>query len=122
VGRAPQLEAEVRRETARRRCWGNAALQGVTVLAGGEFQRATDPWVDFGPSNRVYAVSLGFDDTGPDDGLFVGTSTDGGATWRAPVPVIVDRQFEFFNDEDALAADFWSTSPHRGSPACARAT
>jgi hypothetical protein len=95
--------------------WTNAALQGVTILAGGEFQRATDPWVDFGPSNRVYALSLGFDDTGPDNGLFVSTSTNGGATWGAPVPVIIDRQFEFFNDKDALAADDWSTSPHRGN-------
>jgi Neuraminidase (sialidase) len=95
--------------------WTNAAVQGVTILAGGEFQRATDPWVDFGPSNRVYAFSLGFDDNGPDNGLFVSTSTDGGATWGAPVPVIVDRQFEFFNDKNALAADDWSTSPHRGN-------
>jgi Neuraminidase (sialidase) len=68
----------------------------------------------------VYAFSLGFDDTGPDNGLFVSTSTDGGATWGAPVPVIVDRQFEFFNDKNALAADDWSTSPHRGNVYVAR--
>jgi hypothetical protein len=95
--------------------WTNSALQGVSILAGGEFQRVTDPWVDFGPSNRVYAFSLGFDDTGPDNGLFVSTSTDGGATWGPPVPVIIDRQFEFFNDKNALAADDWSSSPHRGN-------
>ena len=77
------------------RTWANIPLPGVSILAGGEFQRVTDPWVDFGPSNRVYAFSLGFDDTGPDNGLFVNTSTDGGLTWGAPVPVIIDRQFEF---------------------------
>src|SRR5205807_747501 len=76
-------------------------------------QRVTDPWVDFGPSNRVYAFSLGFDDTGPDNGLFVNTSTDGGLTWGAPVPVIIDRQFEFFNDKNALAVDNWASSPNR---------
>jgi len=53
------------------RTWSNIPLPGVSILAGGEFQRVTDPWVDFGPSNRVYAFSLGFDDTGPDNGLFV---------------------------------------------------
>jgi Neuraminidase (sialidase) len=63
----------------------------------------------------VYAFSLGFDDTGPDNGLFVSTSTDGGVTWGSPVPVIVDRQFEFFNDKNALAADDWSSSPYRGN-------
>lgn len=97
------------------RTWANSALQGVSILAGGEFQRVTDPWVDFGPSNRAYAFSLGFDDTGPDNGLFVSTSTDGGATWGSPVPVIVDRRFEFFNDKNALAADDWSSSPYRGN-------
>jgi hypothetical protein len=95
--------------------WANIPLQGVGILAGGEFQRVTDPWVDFGPSNRVYAFSLGFDDTGPDNGLFVNTSIDGGLTWGAPVPVIIDRQFEFFNDKNALAADDWSSSPNRGN-------
>ena len=95
--------------------WANIPLPGVSILAGGEFQRVTDPWVDFGPSNRVYAFSLGFDDTGPDNGLFVNTSTDGGLTWGAPVPVIIDRQFEFFNDKNALAVDNWASSPNRGN-------
>jgi Neuraminidase (sialidase) len=97
------------------RTWANMPLQGVSILAGGEFQRVTDPWVDFGPSNRVYAFSLGFDDTGPDNGLFVSTSTDGGLTWGAPVPVIIDREFKFFNDKNALVADDWSSSPNRGN-------
>ena len=38
--------------------WRNIALQGVGIVAGGEFQRVTDPWVDFGPSNRVYGTML----------------------------------------------------------------
>jgi hypothetical protein len=97
------------------RTWTNIPLQGVSILAGGEFQRVTDPWVDFGPSNRVYAFSLGFDDTGPDNGLFVSTSKDGGLTWGPQVAVIIDRQFEFFNDKNALTADDWASSPHRGN-------
>jgi Neuraminidase (sialidase) len=97
------------------RTWTNIPVQGLGIVARGEFQRLTDPWVDFGPANRVYAFSLAFDDTGPDNGLFVSTSTDGGATWGDQVPVIVDRQFEFFNDKNALAADDWSASPQRGN-------
>jgi hypothetical protein len=95
--------------------WTNIPLRGVGIVAGGEFQRVTDPWVDFGPSNRVYAFSLGFDDTGPDNGLFVSTSTDGGSTWGAPVAVIIDRQFEFFNDKNAMAADDVSSGSNRGN-------
>jgi len=97
------------------RTWANIPLRGVSILAGGEFQRVTDPWVDFGPSNRVHAFSLGFDDTGPDNGLFVNTSTDGGLTWGPPVAVIVDRKFEFFNDKNAMTADDWGSSPNAGN-------
>ena len=95
--------------------WTNIPVQGLSTIAGGEFQRLTDPWVDFGPGNRVYAFSLAFDDTGPDNGLFVSTSTDGGLTWGPQVPVIVDRQWEFFNDKNALTVDDWASSPHRGN-------
>ena len=42
--------------------WLNQAIPGVTVASGGTYQRNTDPWVDFGPGNRVYAASLPFDD------------------------------------------------------------
>jgi hypothetical protein len=67
--------------------WTNVPLHGVSTLAGGEFQRVTDPWVDFGPSNRVHAFSLGFDDTGPGNGLFVNTSADGGLSGGHPSKV-----------------------------------
>jgi hypothetical protein len=95
--------------------WTNAALQGAGILAGGEFQRVTDPWVGFGLNNRVHATSLAFDDTGPDNAIFVHTSSDGGLTWGPPVPVIVDRSFVFFNDKQALVADDFARSPHRGN-------
>jgi hypothetical protein len=45
----------------------------------------------------------------------VTTSTDGGLTWGAPVPVIIDRDFKFFNDKNAMAVDDWGSSPHRGN-------
>jgi hypothetical protein len=38
------------------RTCANIPLPGVSILAGGEFQRVTDPWVDFGPSDRVLCV------------------------------------------------------------------
>jgi hypothetical protein len=95
--------------------WTNAPVQGAAILAGGEFQRVTDPWVAFGPDNRVHATSLAFDDTGPDNAIFVHTSADGGRTWGPPVPVIVDRSFVFFNDKQTLVADDFAGSPHRGN-------
>jgi hypothetical protein len=87
----------------------------VGKVAGGTYQRVTDPWVDFGPGNRVYGVSLGFDDTTFRNAIFVSTSTDGGLTWGAPVPVIVDTEFQFFNDKQAIAVDNAAASPFRGN-------
>jgi hypothetical protein len=96
--------------------WRETPVQGVSRLAGGAYERVTDPWVDFGPNNRVHATSLAFDDTFPfKNGIFVHTSTDGGATWGPPVPVKVDTEFQFFNDKQALVADDFLTSPFRGN-------
>jgi len=94
--------------------WRNVALQGVGIVAGGEFQRVTDPWVDFGPSNRVHATSLAFDDTGPDNAIFVHTSTDGGQTWGQPVQVVKDTELAFFNDRQSLTVDDFLQSPFFG--------
>jgi hypothetical protein len=94
--------------------WANIALQGVGIVAGGEFQRVTDPWVDFGPGNRVYGTSLAFDDTGADNAIFVHTSTDGGLIWGPPVQVVKDTQLAFFNDRQSLTVDDFPASPFYG--------
>lgn len=95
--------------------WLNQPVRGVTVASGGTYQRNTDPWVDFGPDNRVYAASLSFDDQTFRSGLFVSTSTDGGQTWGAPVAVATETEFQFFSDKEALAADSGAASPFRGN-------
>jgi hypothetical protein len=95
--------------------WTNLPLAGITHVAGGDYERATDPWVDFGPGNRVYATSLAFDDSGPDNAIFVHTSADGGKTWPQTALVIRDTSFTFFNDKQALVADDGARSSHRGS-------
>ena len=96
--------------------WTNSPLQGVSRLEGGDYERVTDPWLDFGPNDRVHAASLAFDDTFPfKNAIFVNTSTDGGATWGPPVTVAVDTEFQFFNDKQALVADDYASSPFVGN-------
>ena len=94
--------------------WLNIPLQGVGIVAGGDFQRVTDPWVDFGPGSRVYGTSLAFDDTGPDNAIFVSASADGGVTWGPPVQVVKDTDFAFFNDRQSLTVDDFPSSPFYG--------
>jgi hypothetical protein len=95
--------------------WRNIPLADIGIVAGGEFQRVTDPWVDFGRDNRVYATSLAFDDTSPDNAIFVHTSFDGGLTWPQTAEVIRDVEFKFFNDKQALVADDSATSRFKGN-------
>jgi hypothetical protein len=95
--------------------WTNIPAPGLTRHYGGPYERATDPWVEFGPGNRVYATDLAFDDTSPASGIFVHVSTDGGATWSAPIALKTESDFAFFNDRNSLAVDDFPGSPFHGS-------
>jgi hypothetical protein len=95
--------------------WTNIPLQGLSRHYGGVYERVTDPWVEFGPNNRAYATSLGFDDTSPASGIFVHVSTDGGKTWSAPITLKTENDFAFFNDRNSLAVDDFAASPFYGS-------
>jgi hypothetical protein len=95
--------------------WTNIPAPGLTRHYGGPYERATDPWVEFGPDNRVYATDLAFDDTSPASGIFVHVSTDGGQTWSAPIVLKTETDFAFFNDRNSLAVDDFPASPFYGS-------
>jgi hypothetical protein len=40
---------------------------GGTVANGGDFQRASDPWVTFSPNGVVHQIALSFNDTNADN-------------------------------------------------------
>jgi hypothetical protein len=95
--------------------WVDQPVPGISLTFGGTYERITDPWVAFGPGNRVYGFSLAFDQNTPRNALFVNTSRDGGLTWGPPVPVQVDTDIAFFNDKNAIAADDFAGSRNRGN-------
>jgi hypothetical protein len=86
---------------------------GGTVANGGDFQRATDPWLTFAANGDVYFFSLALDITTPPNrtggfgknALFVSKSVDGGLTWGDPIKVVEDREPQFLNDKNAITAD-----------------
>jgi hypothetical protein len=85
---------------------------GGTALNGGNYQRATDPWVTFGPTGTAYQLSLSFNDVAPpftvedfDHALLASRSTNGGLTWSDPVVVIRDTAPTVFNDKQTITAD-----------------
>lgn len=93
--------------------WTEGILPGLTVASNGPWQRASDPWVTFGPNNRVYYISLLFNQSTPDNAIGVSTSTDGGVTWGQPVEVF--RSTLDFNDKESIVADAYPGSPHFGN-------
>ena len=80
---------------------------GGTPANGGDFERASDPWVDIAVDGTVYAMGLAFSGTAAQsssNAMLVSRSTDGGLTWGAPTTLIQDAS-AFFNDKNSLTAD-----------------
>jgi Neuraminidase (sialidase) len=79
------------------------------TATGASDERASDPWLSFGPDGTLYYASLTFSETpinpivaGPTK-LVVSTSQDGGRTWNDPVDV---QPFDgTYNDREAITAD-----------------
>jgi BNR/Asp-box repeat. len=81
-------------------CAGGAAGNG------GDFERATDPWVSFAPNGDAYFMSLSFNDSNPDHALLVSKSTNGGATWGPITTLLRENDPHVFNDKNSMTADY----------------
>src|SRR4051794_20325236 len=84
--------------------WAQVPLP-FSKCAGWLYERASDPWVSFGPDGKLYAVSIGFNAFTADSAVTVSTSADGGSTWTPPVDVIHDDDPTVFNDKESVTAD-----------------
>ena len=87
---------------------------GGTEANGGDYQRASDPWVTFAPNGDAYFISLSLTFIGPASstgtGVLVSKSTDGGDHWSDPVTLVrdignADVAPFFFNDKESITAD-----------------
>ena len=78
---------------------------GGTAANGGDYERASDPWVSYGANGDAYQISLSFDDSGPTNGVLVSKSTDNGRTWGPVTTLIRDTNPQFFNDKESITAD-----------------
>lgn len=89
------------------RSWARRAMP-FSQCGGGNFERATDPWVAFGPGGTAYAMGLattgGSFTPGSVNAMLVSRSTDGGRSWGNPVALVTDTT-PFFHDKNTLTAD-----------------
>ena len=81
-----------------------ARCAGGTLANGGDYERASDPWVSFSPTGIAYAISLSFNDSNSTSAILVTRSSDGGATWSNPITLIRDTG-QVLNDKESITAD-----------------
>ena len=87
----------------------NETPQPFTACAPGglPYERASDPWVSFGPDGTAYSISISFNESNNNNAVAAAVSTDGGRTWKNLNVIIADNQpnFQFFNDKESITAD-----------------
>ena len=75
---------------------------------GGDYERATDPWVTFASNGNAFQMALATQGAslapGSVSAMLVSRSTDSGQTWSNPATLIRDGSL-FFNDKNTITAD-----------------
>ena len=72
---------------------------------GGNYERASDPWVAFSPNGAAHQISLSFDTVDGNQAVLVSRSSDGGNHWSEPLTLARDTDFDIGLDKESLTAD-----------------
>jgi hypothetical protein len=83
---------------------------GAAPKSPGDYERASDPWISFGPDGTAHYMALVTDNSVNENAMVVARSTDGGANWSLPVviarsPAQDATKRSLFNDKNTLTAD-----------------
>jgi hypothetical protein len=75
---------------------------------GGDYARASDPWVAIDPNGTAYQSAIAFNGAsfaaGSNSAVLVSRSVDGGRTWSNASTLIADGS-SAFNDKESISAD-----------------
>jgi hypothetical protein len=88
--------------------WAHFSIcAGGTTANGGDFQRASDPWVTFSPNGVVHQIALSFNDTNADNAILASRSVNGGASWSEPATLQRENtgSGSLFVDKESITAD-----------------
>lgn len=81
---------------------------GGNAVNGGDFSRASDPWITIGPDGVAYQIAIAFNGNtfapGSSSAVLASRSMDGGRTWSDPATLIRDGSAPF-NDKESITAD-----------------
>jgi hypothetical protein len=81
---------------------------GGNPANGGDYERASDPWVSFGPDGSAHQIALGLSGTAPTfpvSAILVSSSRDGGRTWGPITTLQRDTTPTLLNDKESITAD-----------------
>jgi hypothetical protein len=86
--------------------WGETPLPFSQCARGLDYERASDPWVSFGPDGTVYTNAIVFNGTNFRNGVAAATSSDGGQTWTNLVKVVeyTTNGSQFSTDKNSITA------------------
>src|SRR5437588_4636314 len=86
-----------------------STCSGGTAANGGDYGRASDPWVSFAPNGDVYQISLSASADLTVSAVLVSKSVDGGDTWNEPTTLARNvsgfAEGPGFNDKESITAD-----------------
>ena len=78
---------------------------GGNTANGGDYERASDPWVSVGPDGSAHQIALAINDSNPISAILVSSSRDGGRTWGRITTLQKDTTANLFNDKESITAD-----------------
>jgi len=78
---------------------------GGNAANGGNYQRASDPWVSFSPNGDAYQISLSFNESDTTNAVLVSKSENNGRNWGPVTTLIRDTDPRLFNDKESITAD-----------------
>src|SRR5207244_12250830 len=86
-----------------------STCSGGTAANGGNYDRASDPWVTFAPNGDVYQISLSASADLTVSAVLVSKSVDSGDTWSEPTTLARNvsgfTEGPGFNDKESITAD-----------------
>jgi hypothetical protein len=69
------------------------------------YERASDPWVSFGPDGTAYSSALSFDGSTNRNAVSAAVSKDGGKTWIHQQTIVANTTLQFSTDKNSTTAD-----------------
>ena len=84
--------------------WAETWAHFGLCSGGGDFERASDPWVTFAPNGDAYQSTLTLNGTDSTTGVLVSKLAHGSTMWSEPVALVSDSG-SFPVDKESITAD-----------------